>query len=84
MRLLLGLLPVGVFECDVKGHCHFVNERWCEISGMSRAESMTDGLKKILQLREGKALNRLLKQLTPQAPQFRTKIKIITPQGVCR
>lgn len=31
--------PVGIFHTDVQGHCLYVNQRWCEISGLSFAES---------------------------------------------
>ena len=35
--------PVGVFETDVHGNCNFVNNRWCEIAGISVSQAMGDG-----------------------------------------
>ena len=32
--------PVGVFRTDLKGVCFAVNPRWCELSGLSEAESL--------------------------------------------
>lgn len=27
--------PVGIFQTDAEGHCLFVNERWCDLAGLS-------------------------------------------------
>ncbi len=35
--------PVGIFQTDEKGDCIYVNERWCEIAGMSPEESTGTG-----------------------------------------
>jgi diguanylate cyclase (GGDEF)-like protein/PAS domain S-box-containing protein len=35
--------PVGVFVSDSKGACVFVNERWCELTGLGFAEALGDG-----------------------------------------
>ena len=32
-RTLSQHAPVGIFETDEKGHCTYVNDRWCEIAG---------------------------------------------------
>jgi PAS domain S-box-containing protein len=36
-------VPVGIFLADAEGHCSFVNERWCEISGLSPREAAGEG-----------------------------------------
>ncbi|WP_338849905.1 EAL domain-containing protein [Massilia sp. W12] len=35
--------PVGVFETDGHGNCTFVNNRWCQIAGITSAQAMGDG-----------------------------------------
>lgn len=40
---LVSAAPVGIFRTDVEGHCLYVNERWCEITGLSRQEAMGMG-----------------------------------------
>jgi PAS domain S-box-containing protein len=37
-RLLSDLAPVGIMQTDVAGVCSFVNDNWCEMSGMAAAE----------------------------------------------
>ncbi|MBW4520619.1 MAG: PAS domain-containing protein [Scytolyngbya sp. HA4215-MV1] len=31
--------PVGIFQTDAVGHCLYVNERWCQIAGLSPEEA---------------------------------------------
>jgi len=42
-RLLSTRLPVGVFQSTPGGDCVFVNERWCELMGLSSDEAMGPG-----------------------------------------
>jgi diguanylate cyclase (GGDEF)-like protein/PAS domain S-box-containing protein len=35
--------PVGLFVSAADGGCTFVNERWCELTGLSQDESLGDG-----------------------------------------
>ncbi|NET27838.1 PAS domain S-box protein [Okeania sp. SIO1I7] len=35
--------PVGIFHTDTIGNCIYVNERWCEIAGLSREAAMGKG-----------------------------------------
>ena len=35
--------PVGVFETDIHGNCTFINNRWCEIAGISAQQALGDG-----------------------------------------
>jgi PAS domain S-box-containing protein len=36
-------VPVGIFRTDTVGHCLYVNERWCQIAGLTFAEAQQDG-----------------------------------------
>lgn len=42
-RILASLSPVGAFLTDAEGHCTYVNQRWCELSGLSAAAAMGNG-----------------------------------------
>ena len=39
-RNLSQQLPVGVFLVDIEGHCQYVNERWCQMSGLTVEQAM--------------------------------------------
>ena len=36
-------LPVGLFLTDAEGRCTYVNQRWCELSGVTAAHAMDRG-----------------------------------------
>ncbi len=36
-------LPVGIFRTDAQGHCLYVNQRWCQITGLTVEEAQQDG-----------------------------------------
>jgi PAS domain S-box-containing protein len=42
-RHLSRLAPVGILQTDAKGQCIFVNDRWCELTGMSAEEARGGG-----------------------------------------
>ena len=37
---LAKIAPVGIFHASATGHCFYVNERWCEITGITFQESL--------------------------------------------
>jgi PAS domain S-box-containing protein len=42
-QTITSISPVGIFRTDRQGNCLYVNERWCEIAGMSPEEANGDG-----------------------------------------
>lgn len=40
---LVQIAPVGVFETDASGDCLYVNQRWCDIAGMSQEQAQGKG-----------------------------------------
>ncbi|HEX9926753.1 MAG TPA: PAS domain S-box protein, partial [Anaerolineae bacterium] len=42
-RTLTTHAPVGIFETDAHGQCTFVNQRWCDLTGLTAAEGMGSG-----------------------------------------
>ena len=40
---LAGSVPVGIFHTAADGRCTYVNDRWCEIYGMSIQDAFDDG-----------------------------------------
>ncbi|HAA05467.1 MAG TPA: hypothetical protein DCE18_19160, partial [Syntrophobacteraceae bacterium] len=43
MRGLAAAVPIGIFQADARGRIVYVNERWCEIAGMTAGQSVGDG-----------------------------------------
>ncbi|MEB3827631.1 PAS domain S-box protein [Phormidium sp. CCY1219] len=42
-QTLTQVSPVGIYHADVSGNCLYVNQRWREIAGLSREESLGTG-----------------------------------------
>ncbi|MDX2232660.1 MAG: PAS domain S-box protein [Leptolyngbyaceae cyanobacterium bins.349] len=40
---LVGAAPVGIFRTDANGHCVYVNDGWCQISGLTLKAALGDG-----------------------------------------
>src|SRR5258707_14862796 len=43
LRALTGHTPVGIFVSNTGGGCEYVNERWCELTGLTPEEALGDG-----------------------------------------
>lgn len=43
LRNLAAVSPVGIFITDADGHCLYVNDRWCEITGLTLPEAQGRG-----------------------------------------
>lgn len=42
-RTLTSHAPVGIFQADSRGHCTFVNAKWCELAGLTEEQAMGRG-----------------------------------------
>ncbi len=42
-RTLTAVAPVGIFRTDAAGNCVYVNERWCEIAGITKEQARGEG-----------------------------------------
>jgi PAS domain S-box-containing protein/diguanylate cyclase (GGDEF)-like protein len=42
-RALTSSAPYGIFRLDTEGRCAYVNERWCELSGLTAEQALGDG-----------------------------------------
>jgi len=45
---LAAAVPVGIFRTNKTGYCIYVNDRWCEISGLTPSQAMGNGWIKAL------------------------------------
>ncbi|MBF2088596.1 MAG: PAS domain S-box protein [Synechococcales cyanobacterium K44_A2020_017] len=45
---LTAAVPVGIFRTDVKGNCLYINQHWCDLTGLSPKEAMNGEWDKIL------------------------------------
>ena len=79
---LAKLSPVGLFHANAEGHCLYVNERWCEISGITPEEALGEGWLEAIHPddRERVLLQWLL--ATKENLPFQSEYRFQTPSGV--
>jgi len=78
---LAGLAPVGIFSTDTKGHCRYVNARWCEIAGLAAAEAQGDGWLKAIHPDDRVRVEDEWHRSMENGQAFRSEYRFQTPAG---
>jgi PAS domain S-box-containing protein len=81
-RRLAGIAPVGLFETDVRGRYTYVNERWCEMTGLAPEEALGDGWIRALHPDDRDRIVSERHKLVDAAEPFRLEYRFRTPAGV--
>jgi PAS domain S-box-containing protein len=72
---LAAAAPVGIFRTNVLGDCTYVNDRWCEIAGLTSVEAMGTGWVQALhpddQKRVFEEWNRFVEEQVPFGVEYR-------------
>jgi PAS domain S-box-containing protein len=81
-RTLAEVSPVGIFHADAQGRFLYVNERWCELAGLSAEEARGDGWLRTVHLDDReRVLAEWRRAVTEQQP-FRSEHRLQHPNGV--
>ncbi|HEY3431229.1 MAG TPA: EAL domain-containing protein [Rhodocyclaceae bacterium] len=51
-RSLMEVVPVGIFRCTADGSCVYVNEQWCEITGLTAEDANGNGWQKAVHVED--------------------------------
>ena len=81
MRMVLKTAPVGVFRADSIGHCTYVNERWCELTGLRAAEAFGTGWTKAIHPEDRAAVVEEWQRMTQGGVPFRCEYRYQRPDG---
>jgi PAS domain S-box-containing protein len=80
-RTLASFSPVGIFQTDVNGHCIYVNERWCEIAGLSPKQAIGDRWLKALLPEDRTDISDAWYQMVKSGGKFTREYRFQTPEG---
>ncbi len=80
-RVLADTVPVGIFHNDAEGNCLWVNSSYCEITGLSAAESLGDGWKRALAAASDEFLSRVRTQLMATGSFGPERVDFVRPDG---
>jgi PAS domain S-box-containing protein len=80
-RSLARFAPVGLFLTDPQGHCLFVNERWCEMAGLTPAEAQGEGWARALHPEDRERVIEEWYAAAASGREFASEYRVRTPAG---
>jgi len=80
-RGLAAAAPVGIFQADAAGLCQYVNERWCEIAGMSSSEAMGHGWLRALHPADRARVRDAWRKAVAGRQPFALRYRFLRPDG---
>lgn len=80
-RTLTSHAPVGIFMTDPEGNCLYVNERWCEMAGMSPDVAQGTGWVSALHPDDRERIANVWYQASRDGQVFAAEYRFQTPQG---
>ncbi len=80
-RTLTSQAPVGIFMTDREGNCLFVNEQWCEITGLTAEEARGPGWARTLHPDDRERISHAWYAAAEAGRPFAEEYRFRTPQG---
>ncbi|MCU0981576.1 MAG: PAS domain-containing protein [Pirellulaceae bacterium] len=81
-RALVALSPAGVYLTDINGNCTYVNQRWCEMTGLEPAEALGRGWVRGIHPDDRQAVvERWYEEIAHSGGEWRHEYRMQTPQG---
>lgn len=74
--------PVGIFRTNQQGDCLYVNERWCELAGMSSEDALGPGWAMAVHPDDRTRISQIWYQAAQINQPFRAEYRFQTPAGV--
>ncbi len=80
-RTLTAHAPVGIFLTDREGNCLFVNERWCDMAGLTPEEAQGQGWVRALHPEDKERVFREWSAAVEAGTPFASEYRFRTPAG---
>lgn len=84
LHRLLAAAPVGIYQTDAQGDCLFVNERWCEIAGISRDAALGSGWAEAVHPEDRQRVSETWYGVAPVGKEFHIEFRFLHPSGEIR
>lgn len=79
---LTAAVPVGIYRTNAAGECLYVNERWCEIAGLTAAEAAGTGWVRALHPDDRAMVAQAWDYLVQTGETFRLEYRFQRPDGL--
>ncbi|WRH67221.1 MAG: PAS domain S-box protein [Planktothrix sp. GU0601_MAG3] len=73
--------PVGIFHTDTQGNCLYVNQRWCEIAGLTGTEAMGEGWSRAIYSEDRISVFQKWETCAKNRVQFNYEYRLERPDG---
>ncbi|MDJ0618724.1 MAG: PAS domain-containing protein [Calothrix sp. MO_192.B10] len=73
--------PVGIFRINTQGNCLYVNERWCEIAGLSYQQALGEGWVRAIHPDDRENMFRTWYESAQQHIPFQLEYRFQRPDG---
>jgi PAS domain S-box-containing protein len=73
--------PVGIFHTDAQGECIYVNERWCELTGLKAEEACGSGWTRALHPGDRERITKEWYAVAKQHRLFNSVYRYLRPDG---
>jgi PAS domain S-box len=73
--------PVGIFHTDTEGNCLYVNQRWCEIAGLTGEEAMAKGWSRAIYSEDRIPVFQNWENSAKNQVQFNSEYRLQRPDG---
>jgi PAS domain S-box-containing protein len=83
-RSLSAASPLGIFEMDTQGNCLYANERWQEITGQSKEETVGKGWTRVLYGADRESTLTAWEEAAVVGRSFERDVRLVTQQGMVR
>lgn len=80
-EVLARVAPVGIFETDASGSCTYVNERWCELTGLSPSQASGRGWELAIHPADRERIATLWQQSATNNTIYRAEFRFQRPDG---
>ncbi len=79
---LAGVCPVGIFRADAAGRCVYVNDQWCEITGLSTEQIMGREWLEAVHSEDRGRLQYLWTDVVAHEKRFESEFRICGAEGI--
>ncbi len=79
---LMAAAPVGIFRTDAMGHCTYVNDHWCRISGLTLESAIGDGWRQGLYSEDRQSISDEWYRSAQEDRPFSLEYRFQRPDGV--
>jgi PAS domain S-box-containing protein len=76
--------PVGIFRCDVAARCTFVNQEWCQLSGLTHEESLGTGWGKAIHPEDRARCSKMWQEAAEYGIEWESEFRFLHRDGTVR